>query len=145
MGVTQFLSLFLTLLLHWMLSYRICQPGGLSHGSGARRMGNPLSSGGIQIDSILILPSLSILPCPRSYRFGIYPITTYPIYPILSSTFWRGILRIILILPVLSIPPCPRSYMIGVYPNPTYSIYHILSYRRPSGGVSYGLDNRLAA
>ena len=128
-----------------MLAYRICRPGGVSHGSGARRMGNPLSRGGTQFDSIITLPALSILQCPRSFRFGIYPNTTYPIYPILASPIWRRILWVILILHVLSILPCPRSYRIGVYRNPTYSIYHILSYRRPYGGSSYGLGTHLEA
>ena len=41
-----------------------------------------LSSGGIQVDSILILTALSILPWPRSYRLGIHPNPTYTIYPI---------------------------------------------------------------
>ena len=73
-------SVFLTLTLHhWMLSYRILQPGGVSHGPDVPRMGNPLSSGGIQFESIIILPSLSILPWHRTYRFG-----TYPIYHIIS-------------------------------------------------------------
>ena len=62
-----------------MLPYRIFQPRGVSHGPDARRMGNPLSSGGIQFESILIVPVISILPWPRPYRFGMYPI-----YPILS-------------------------------------------------------------
>ena len=44
--------------------------------------GGPLSSGGIQVDSILILTALSIPPWPRSYRFGIHPNPTYAIYPI---------------------------------------------------------------
>ena len=69
---------------HWMLPYRVFRPGGVSHGSDSRRMGNPLSGGGIQFESILILPALSILPCPRPYRIGIYPNPTYPIYPIID-------------------------------------------------------------
>ena len=47
------------------LSYRIYQPGGASHGSDARRLGNPLSGGGAQFAYILILPVLFILPYPR--------------------------------------------------------------------------------
>ena len=42
-------------------------------------------------------------------------------------------------------PNMPSPLQIGVYPNPTYAIYRILPYRRPSGGASYGLDNRLTA
>ena len=50
-----------------------------------------LVGGGIQVESILILPGLSILPYPRSYRIEIYPNPTYPILP---SANWRRILRI---------------------------------------------------
>ena len=144
MSVTQFISLYSSLYPYNAGCYPIGYANrGATHGSDARRLGGPLSSGGIHFDSILILPALSILPCPRFYRFGIYPNPTYPIYPILSSTIWCRIQWIILILPALSILFRPRSYSIGVYP--TYSIYHILSFRRPSGGESYGLDNNLAA
>ena len=38
-----------------------------------------LSIGGIQIDSIAILPVLHIPPFPRPYRCGAYPNPTYPI------------------------------------------------------------------
>ena len=107
--------------------------------------GSPLSSGGILFDSILILPSLSILPFPRSYRFGIYHNPTYPIYRIISSSICRIAQWTIQILPALCILPCLRSYRIGVYHNPTYSIYRLLSYLRPPSGASYGLDNHLAA
>ena len=146
MSVTLSLSLYppaLTLQ-HWMLLYRICQPGGVPHGSDARWMGGPLSSGGILFDPTLILPSLSILPRPRSYRFGIYRAPTYPSYHALSSPICRGTRWVILILPALYILQCPRSYRIVAYPNPTYSTYHTVSYRRPTGGESCGSDNRLA-
>ena len=89
--------------------------------------------------------ALSILHCPRTYGFGAYHNPTYPIYRILSSFICRGTRRVILILPVLCILLCHRFYRIGVYPNPADSIYHTISYRRPTGGVSYGPDNRLAA
>ena len=118
----------LTLLLrHWMLSYRIFEAGWVFCGSDVRRLRRPQSSGGIQFDSIIILPSIYILRFPRPYRLWIYPNPTYPSYRILTSAIWRGIQRITLILPALCILPCPRSYRIGVYRNPTYSIYHILS------------------
>ena len=55
--------------------------GGLSHGPGARWAGNPLLGCGIQSEHTIILPSLSILPFHRPYRFGIYPNPTYTIYP----------------------------------------------------------------
>ena len=42
-------------------------------------------------------------------------------------------------------PTLPSPYRIGVYHNPKYSIYHTISYRRPTGGESYGLANNLAA
>ena len=62
-------------------------PFGVSYGWGTRR------SGSIVIISIVFdIPS--ILPYPRSYRIGIYPKPTYPIYPILSSTNWWSILWI---------------------------------------------------
>ena len=83
-----------------MLAYRVFQPGGVPHGSDARRMGDPLSSGGIQFESTPTLPVLSILPWARSYRFGmypIYPILSYPIVDLLAEnpmdwiTTWRRI------------------------------------------------------
>ena len=49
------------------------------------RLGGPTAGGGIQLESILILPVLSILPYPRSYRIGIYHNPTYPIYHILDK------------------------------------------------------------
>ena len=73
---------------------------------GIPRTGRPpdegaLSSGGTQFDSIATLPSLSILHCPRPYKFGTLPDPTYPIFRILSSSILRDIKRVILILPVL--------------------------------------------
>ena len=105
----------------------------------------PLSSCGIQFESILILPALVILRFPRFERFWIYTNPTYPIYRILSSSIWRGIRWVILILPALCILPCPRSYRIGVYPNPTgvrndSSELDTAGY--PQGEVSYGRYTR---
>ena len=53
-----------------------------------------LVGGGIQVESILILPGLLILPYPSSSRIEIYPKPTYPFYPILPSANWWGTLQI---------------------------------------------------
>ena len=54
----------------------------------------PIADGGIQFESILILPVLSILQYHRSYRRGVYPNPNYPTNPILSSANWRRTLWI---------------------------------------------------
>ena len=51
----------------------------------------PIAGGGIQFESILILPALSILPYPRSYRREIYTNPTYRFSP---EANWRRILLI---------------------------------------------------
>ena len=91
--------------------------------------GEPLSCGGILFGSILILPSLSRLPCPRSYRCGIYPSPPYPIYHILASSI------------------CQRTQRIRIDRTRKESslILPILFFHHPTGGGTYELDNHLAA
>ena len=78
-------------------------------------MGDPLLIGCTQVESFLILHSLSILRCPRSWSSATYSYPEYPIYPVLFSTIWRITLWATLILPVLSTPPFHRPYRIGAY------------------------------
>ena len=91
----------------------------------------PLSRGGAEFDSILTLPTLSIIPCPRTYRFGIYPDSTYPIYRILSSSIWRGIQWVNPALSFLCTLAFHLPYRIGgilILPMLSIVSYHIVDH-----------------
>ena len=83
MGVTQFLALYSHFTPSTMdVAFSDMPTWRSTPWTGRPPDGGSLSRGGIQVDSILILTSLSILPWPCPYRFGIHPNPTYTSYPI---------------------------------------------------------------